>query len=121
MTGNFRTLGSTCNASAKAARKTSRRRRPLRRGVVIYYMAGAMVALCGFCSLAVDLGRVQLVKTELRRSADAAARAAAGVLPDYTTGTSLAIQYAQANKADNQPVDLDSAADIEFGTWNSTS
>jgi Flp pilus assembly protein TadG len=89
------------------------------RGVASYYLVICMVALCGICSLGVDLGRVQLVKTELRRAADAAARAGASGLPDVTQATSLATQYAQLNKADGSPVALD-ATDIELGTWSKT-
>ncbi|HEX4125911.1 MAG TPA: Tad domain-containing protein [Tepidisphaeraceae bacterium] len=48
-------------------------RRP-RRGAVLIYAALMMTAFCGICSLAVDYGRVQMVKTELQRMADATAR-----------------------------------------------
>lgn len=115
-----RTTGLVCNASSQVNSKrglVSKARRR-RRGVVIYYMAGAMVTLCGVCSLAVDLGRVQLVKTELRRSADASARAAAAMLPDATQATAAAVQYAASNNADGTPVVLVPAADVEFGTWS---
>ena len=60
------TLNSTCNASNTASNRISIHNRR-RRGVVIYYMTFAMIALCGVCSLAVDLGRVQVTKAELRR------------------------------------------------------
>jgi uncharacterized membrane protein len=89
------------------------------RGVASYYLVICMVALCGICSLGVDLGRVQLVKTELRRAADAASRAGASGLPDVAQAISLASQYAQLNNADASPVALD-ATDIELGTWNKT-
>jgi hypothetical protein len=81
-------------------------------------MIVVMVALCGVCSLGVDLGRVQLTKTELRRAADAAARAAAARIPDgRNAATSSARTIAQLNKADGQPVELDNG-DIEFGRWD---
>ena len=48
-----------------------------RRGVVIWYAVVLMTAMCMFASLAVDWGHAQMVKTELRRTADASARAAA--------------------------------------------
>src|SRR4051812_1333616 len=89
------------------------------RGVVIYYMTVIMIAMCGFASLAVDLGRVQVVKAELRCTADASARAAAAVLPDTAAASALAIEYASSNAADGAPVTLDPSADIEFGTWDS--
>jgi hypothetical protein len=89
-----------------------------KRGAVIYYMSFAMVGLCGFCSVAVDYGRVQVVKTELRRAADASARAAVSALPDYSTGATLAVDYASKNTADGQPVALVASTDVEFGKWS---
>ena len=44
------------------------------RGTVMVWAIVSMVALMAFVSLAVDMGRVQLAKTELQRAADAAAR-----------------------------------------------
>ena len=82
-----------------------------------------MVALIGFTSLAVDLGRVQLVRGELQAAADAAARHAAygfragGVV----SAQNYAIDAADDNNADGAPVVLDRSEDIEFGTWNSSS
>src|SRR5579863_1632100 len=46
-------------------------------GMSIIYVIVSMSVLMGFCSLAVDLGRVVTTKTELHRAADAAAREAA--------------------------------------------
>jgi Flp pilus assembly protein TadG len=51
-----------------------------RAGITIIYMLIAMTALFGIVSLAVDLGRAQLVKMELQRAADAAARVGAADL-----------------------------------------
>src|SRR5258705_13678730 len=48
-----------------------------RRGIAAIYSILMLVVLCGMVSMGVDLGRVQLAKTELRGAADAAARAAA--------------------------------------------
>ncbi len=48
--------------------------RSRRSGMAFIYIIVALVAMLGFCSFAVDLGRVQTAKTELRRAADAAAR-----------------------------------------------
>ena len=44
-----------------------------KRGISPIYAMIAMTALTGFVSLAVDLGRVQIAKTELQQAADAAA------------------------------------------------
>jgi len=43
--------------------------------MVMIYVAMILVVLMGFVSLAVDLGRVQLAKSELRCAADSAAMA----------------------------------------------
>ncbi len=90
------------------------------RGMSLIYIAMSMVVLCAFASLAVDLGRVQLAKTELRRAADSAARYAAMSIPD---GTSIVIANAKDaandNTADGTTVVLKNS-DIEFGTWSIT-
>lgn len=92
-----------------------------RKGVAALYMIIMMAALCGVASLAVDYGRVQLAKTELRRAADAAARAgASSVFTDTSVARSLAIQYAALNTADGSPVVLDSTKDIDLGSWDSS-
>src|ERR1051326_1023102 len=90
------------------------------RGLSIIYIVVTMVAATGLVSLAVDYGRVQMAKTELRRAADAGARAAATALGSTSTAQSLAVQFAGANTCDGQAVQLDVANDIEFGTWDST-
>lgn len=80
-----------------------------------------MVALMAFVSLAIDFGRVQLVKTELRRAADAAARyGVAGLTSSVTTAQSNAVAAAADNKADNSSVVLNPSTDIDFGTWDAT-
>lgn len=87
-------------------------------GVVIYYMTAAMFVLCGFCSFAVDLGRVHVTKTEMQRAADSAARAAAAELPDVNSAIAFAMDYAKSNTSDGTGVVLDPASDIEFGKWD---
>src|SRR3954463_187509 len=89
------------------------------RGVAMVYAIMIMTAMCMILSLAVDYGRAQLVKTELRRAADASARAAAAyIYSDLTAGTAAAIDIASRNKADGSPVDLVAAQDIQFGNWD---
>lgn len=122
------TVPTTCNASKWTSNRASnhvsicilgKRARKLRsRGVVIYYMTFAMIALCAFCSLGVDLGRVQVTKAELQRAADSAARAAAAELPNVNSAIAFAIQYSKSNTADGTPITLDPNADIEFGKWD---
>jgi len=84
----------------------------------IYYCC-AMIALCALISLGVDYGRVQLVKTELQRTADAAARyGATGLATSVTLARTNAKASAAENKADGTSVVLKNS-DIDFGTWDS--
>ena len=84
------------------------------------YIIGALVAMMMFTSLGVDVARVQVAKTELRRTADAAARYAASNIPNGVTSVqSAAKTEASANTADGSAVTLQNS-DIEFGTWDTT-
>jgi Flp pilus assembly protein TadG len=92
-----------------------------RAGIAMIYAVIAMIALCAFVSLAVDLGKVQLAKTELMRAADAAARTAATELAkgsNLTTIQNAAVNIAAANKCDGTAIALSTSTDIEFGTWD---
>jgi len=88
---------------------------------MLIYCTITMTAMFGFVSFAVDLGRVQVAKTELRRAADAAARAA---IPEMGTTLSnlqaVAQQYGSANLVDGTALSLDATNDIAVGTWDTT-
>src|SRR5438046_2193575 len=91
-----------------------------RRGVVLWYTIVLMLAMCLLLSLAVDYGRAQVVKTELMRAADSAARAAAAEVPDnFGTARSVAMQFAAMNTADGSSVKI-TGSDIVFGDWDET-
>lgn len=84
------------------------------------YVTVAMTALLGFASLAVDLGHVYVVRSELQLAADAAARyGAAGLATGVATAQSYAIDAANDNRADGTPVEI-AAGDVELGLWNGT-
>jgi Flp pilus assembly protein TadG len=90
------------------------------RGMAMIYVLVSMTAMLGFCSLAVDLGRVQMVKTELRRAADAAARAACASLASGATKSSIrtvAANMAAANSADGTSVAITKNTDVELINW----
>jgi hypothetical protein len=92
-----------------------------RRGVSIVYVAVSMVVLLGFCSLAVDLGRVQACKTELEVAADAAARAgAANLASGVSSVQSAAAAMASNNRCDGTAVTIDSVNNVVFLNWPST-
>lgn len=97
----------------------SRSHHQCRRGFAAIYTVVMLIALCGIVSLAVDLGRVQLAKTELQTAADAAARAAAGGLGGGASqAITSAVDVAGANRCDGSAVALEPNADVELGTWN---
>lgn len=77
-----------------------------------------MSVLLALCSLAVDYGRAQLVRSELQACADGAVRAAASGI---SMGVSEAKQRARAvasfNRADNANVTF-ADGDFRFGKWN---
>ena len=81
-----------------------------RKGVGLTYSIVILIALCAMASFAVDMGRIVIVKTQLRAAADAAALAAAqDVLRDTAAARASAILVAKANKADGSDVILDSS------------
>jgi Flp pilus assembly protein TadG len=93
-----------------------------RRGIAAIYSILMLMVLCGLVSMGVDLGRVQVAKTELRSAADAAARAGAmGLVDSATQAKDDAVAVAAANVCDGSAVVIDPAADIELGTWNAGS
>lgn len=90
------------------------------RGVSIIYVTVLIVVMFGFISFAVDLGRVQLAKTELQRAADAAARfGAAGLATGTSTARDNAIASAAENAVDGKALEL-SHDHVAFGKWDST-
>jgi Flp pilus assembly protein TadG len=93
-----------------------------RRGAALITTLVMLVALCGVASLAVDLGRAQLAKSELRSTADAAARAACEALPGsgMSGATAAAAAVAATNTCDGQAVVVNPNTDIVFGTWDPT-
>jgi Flp pilus assembly protein TadG len=91
---------------------------PGRRGSALTYTIIATPVLLLICGLSVDWGRATLVKLELNRMSDGAARYAATGLFDGTTLTKA--QYiANRNTVDGETITL-AAANVEPGRWNST-
>lgn len=95
-------------------------RPPCRHGTTLIYSVVLLVVLSAFSSLAVDLGRVQLAKTELRRAVDAAVRyGSTGLSVSPATARARAKAAAADNAVDGVALSL-SDADIQLGTWNSS-
>ena len=77
-------------------RRNGRSRR--RDGSVVLLVAGGLVAVCGFCALAVDYGRCVLMKNQLQRACDAGALAGVKYLPTSpATARQAAVYYAYQN------------------------
>jgi len=87
-----------------------------RRGIAVIYVIVILLVMLGFCSFAVDLGRVQTAKTELRRACDSAARAGAAFIPyGNTAAQNEAITLAASNKVDGKSLTL-TTANVTVGT-----
>jgi hypothetical protein len=95
-------------------------RRDRRPAVALIYTLVILAALVSIASLAVDLGRAQLAKSELRSAADAAGRAAAAALSNggIAAARTAAVAAAASNTCDGQAVVLDPSNDLAFGTWD---
>lgn len=93
-----------------------------RRGAALVYVALAMVALMGFCSLGVDLGRYETAQAAIYNAAMAAARAGANDMAEGGTSTTTpaaALAVAEANQVDGQPI-TSSMVTVKYGKWNGT-
>ena len=88
-----------------------------RRGVIMIMAVLLLPVIIVLVGFAVDLGYMQLTRTELRAASDIAAKAAALELSDsqdFDLARSAAISAAAQNHAGGIPVTLE-AGDIEFG------
>jgi hypothetical protein len=82
------------------------------------YVIIVITVVFAFSSLAMDYGRVQLAKTQLRVAADAAARAAAPALGNVQNVQDLAYTYASMNSCDGSTITIDKNNDVEFLDWD---
>jgi Flp pilus assembly protein TadG len=80
--------------------------------------------MCGFVALAVDVGRVQLARSEMQGAADAAACAALLKLPSVADAQIAARQAAAQNKANGSTINVvlndnnDALSDVQFLKWS---
>jgi hypothetical protein len=80
-----------------------------------------MTTFIGMASFGVDVGRIQLVKTEMRRAADAAARAGADALDvSQAQAYTDAVSWSKKNFVNNAAMP-DSGITVTVGYWNKTS
>ncbi len=90
------------------------------RGSVLIYSFFSIAVMLGIAVLAVDLGRVQVAKTELQAATDAAVRAAGQkMLENGSTGEILAaaVGAANENKVDGKSVVV-RAQNVKFGVYD---
>jgi hypothetical protein len=89
-----------------------------RRGVGLVWAVTCMSMLIAIGALTLDVMRWQMVKTELRRAADAAARAGAGALPGgVMQAESAARDIAMQNAVDARSLNS-GQIDAEAGHWD---
>ena len=72
----------------------------------------------GIGALAVDGANLYLQRDRLQATADAAALAAAAVLPDATAAKNMALDYATKNMPAERYGNVLAIADIVVGNWN---
>lgn len=103
--------------------------RPQRAGLSAIYCSVLLIALLAFVSLAVDVGRVRLARSEIQTAADAAARAGADSLPISTqsvlrnateaaAGNSIIDADQDSGARTNPGLELLTDEDLDFGTWD---
>ena len=119
-------------------RSVTRTPLPIRRGNILVLSAMLMVILVGMVAFAVDTGFMFSMQTELQRSVDAAALAAAGGLVEGEAGASEKMaEYLLRNPIGTNGVTLDEDQfdeqiadflleheedlEVKFGNWNSES
>jgi len=87
-----------------------------RRGAIAVLSACLSVIVLGLAAFAVDVGFMAHTRTELQRTADAAALCAAAQLPDESAAASAGIATAGGNASAVSPT-LE-YGDFEFGYWD---
>jgi Flp pilus assembly protein TadG len=83
---------------------------------VLVLVAVMLVVLLGMMAFAIDIGFIVHARTELQRTADSCALAAAMFLPDANAARSTAISTATMNYGTIGP--KLKSSDIEFGYWD---
>jgi Flp pilus assembly protein TadG len=87
-----------------------------RRGNIVVLSAFLMILMMALAAFAVDIGYIAEARTQLQKSADASALAAAAKLPSLSTATLAAMGTATLNKTNITPA-LKSS-DIVYGWWD---
>jgi hypothetical protein len=88
-----------------------------RAGAVLVLVMVALPALCIMAAVVIDLGHLFTVRAQLQATADAAALAAAGRLPDQPAAVAEALRYATFNAGAAGVV---TTANVNAGHWSGT-
>lgn len=95
-----------------------------RRAVVAIQVAVFAVILVGFAALTLDIGAMYNTRSDLQRTADAAALAAAARLSQYEDGSPIELarqvaqEFTEKNKVFGNSMTLDPDSDVTFGRAN---
>ena len=89
-------------------------------GAIAIWAALGMTMILGTGAIAIDLGRMIALQTDLQYTADAAAAAAAQSLPDQLAASTKALTYAEKNMAHGDFGTVVANGDITTGNWDST-
>jgi Flp pilus assembly protein TadG len=92
---------------------------PTRRGNIAILSCTLLAIMMGMVAFAVDLGYIAYARTELQRTADSVALAAAAKLPDTTEGTTAGIATAHSNTSAISPELVNT--NFEYGLWSRNS
>jgi len=94
----------------------SRVLRDNRRGVVMVWVAAALLALLGMAAVTIDVGRLCIAAQTAQDVADAAALGGGSALPDYAAAQTIALDLGAASNetASGVQVSCSSAHDIQF-------
>lgn len=96
------------------------RRRMGRRGAISMLAIFTVPVVLGFGGMAVDASYLDYRAAQLRAATDAAVLAGSALLPDATAASNAAIAYAEKNMPVATYGTVLHAADVQTGTWNSS-
>lgn len=88
------------------------------RGVVGIWMGLSVTTIVGVGALAVDMSSLYTTRGQLQHTADSAALAAVGALPDQAAATAAAQNYTEKNMPSAAHGTVMNGADITSGNWD---
>jgi len=92
-----------------------------RKASVLPLTGFAAIIVAGAAALSIDMGIAYFEKSDMQKTADAAALAAAGRLPDDGAAQAMALAYTEKNMPAALHGTVLTASDIAIGNWDSTS